>query len=189
VLLALRNSAKYIDKGKVVEIPGHLLMSSAKPIPIYPAFAFVGYPNRDSTPYQERYSIPECQTVLRGTLRYSVFPGFVKVLVLLGFLNDDPVKELDESNKEPLSWKSVLAKALDTIPEEASLIKTILDKTGLQGEESDYIIYGLKWLGLFSDTIVSKKGNLLDTLCATLEEKMQYGPGERDMVMLQHKVC
>ena len=30
-------------------------------------------------------------------------------------------------------------------------------------------------------------GNLLDTLCATLEAKMQYEQGERDMVMLQHK--
>ena len=42
-------------------------------------------------------------------------------------------------------------------------------------------------LGLFSDTPVHKKGNLLDTLCATLEDKMMYLPGERDMVMLQHK--
>lgn len=42
-------------------------------------------------------------------------------------------------------------------------------------------------LGMFSDTPVIKRGNLLDTLCATLEEKMQFLPGERDMVMLQHK--
>jgi len=41
VLLALRNDAKYIDGGKVVEIPGPKLMDSAKPIYIYPAFAFV----------------------------------------------------------------------------------------------------------------------------------------------------
>lgn len=32
-----------------------------------------------------------------------------------------------------------------------------------------------------------KKGNPLDTLCAVLEKKMAYGPGERDLVMLQHK--
>ena len=104
VLLALRNSAKYIHNGSVVEIPGQDLMSSAKPIPIYPAFAFVGYPNRDSTPYLERYGIPECKTVLRGTLRYSVFPGFVKVLVSLGFLNDEPVEYLDSTKSEPLKW-------------------------------------------------------------------------------------
>jgi len=29
--------------------------------------------------------------------------------------------------------------------------------------------------------------NLLDTLCAQLEKLMSFGPGERDLVMLQHK--
>jgi saccharopine dehydrogenase (NADP+, L-glutamate forming) len=104
VLLALRNSAKFVEHGKVVEIPGQELMSSAKPIHIYPAFAFVGYPNRDSTPYNERYGIPECQTVLRGTLRYAIFPEFIKVFVMLGLLNDDPVAELHESNTTPMAW-------------------------------------------------------------------------------------
>lgn len=54
-------------------------------------------------------------------------------------------------------------------------------------DESDHIIHGLKWLGLYSSNLVNCKGNLLDTLCSLLEVKMMYGPGERDMVMLQHK--
>lgn len=42
-------------------------------------------------------------------------------------------------------------------------------------------------LGLLSNEMTSKRsGNPLDSLCATLEKKMQYGPDERDMVMLQH---
>ncbi len=32
-----------------------------------------------------------------------------------------------------------------------------------------------------------RAGNLRDTLCAQLETLMQYGPAERDLVMLQHK--
>ena len=32
-----------------------------------------------------------------------------------------------------------------------------------------------------------RDGNLLDTLCARLETLMAYAPGERDLVMLQHK--
>lgn len=47
---------------------------------------------------------------------------------------------------------------------------------------------GLRWLGLFSDDkVVAGKKTPLDTLCATLEQKMQYEAGERDMVMLQHR--
>lgn len=61
------------------------LMATAKPYHIYPGktycsiyefvrsnayhcssgFAFVAYPNRDSTGYKERYNIPEAQTVIR----------------------------------------------------------------------------------------------------------------------------
>jgi saccharopine dehydrogenase (NADP+, L-glutamate forming) len=53
VLLALRNAAKYYKDGKVVDIAGKDLMGMAKPYFIYPGYAFVAYPNRDSTPYKE----------------------------------------------------------------------------------------------------------------------------------------
>ena len=55
VLLALRNAASYYQGGKVVNVAGPELMAQAKPYPIYPGFALVAYPNRDSTPYKERY--------------------------------------------------------------------------------------------------------------------------------------
>ena len=54
-------------------------------------------------------------------------------------------------------------------------------------EEKNRIMAGLRWIGLFSDDTITPRGNPLDTLCATLEQKMQYGPEERDMVLLQHK--
>lgn len=79
-----------------------------------------------------------------------------------------------------------LAVGKETLSEEI-LINTVMEKAKITGEESGRIIAGLRWLGMFSSTPVSLRGNLLDTLCATLEEKMQYEDGERDMVMLQHK--
>ena len=63
-------------------------MKSAKPYLIYPGYAFIAYPNRDSTEYKKRYNIPEAQTVIRGTLRYQGFAEFISVLVDLGFLED-----------------------------------------------------------------------------------------------------
>ena len=55
-------------------------------------------------------------------------------------------------------------------------------------EEEQRIISGLRWVGLFdSKAPVEARGNLLDTLCATLEKKMAYEKGEKDMVMLQHR--
>jgi len=188
VLLALRNSAKYWKDGKVEEIPAAEVMKSAKPYLIYPGYAFIAYPNRDSTGYKERYNIPEAQTVIRGTLRYQGFAEFISVLVDLGFLEDTPVDFLEKSS-QPLTWKETLARALriESTSEE-DLISAITQITTFSSEtEMSRIINGLRWIGLFSNEKVIPRGNLLDTLCATLEQKMQYGPNERDMVMLQHK--
>jgi len=160
-------------------------MAAAKPYHIYPGFAFVAYPNRDSTIYNERYGIPEAQTIVRGTLRYQGFPEFVHALVDIGFLSDNDSDDF----KTALPWKSALAKLLGSSSEkEDDLIWAISSKTTFSStEEKDRIIAGMKWLGLFGEKLNTPRGNPLDTLCATLEEKMQYGEHERDMVMLQHR--
>ncbi|KAF9897242.1 saccharopine dehydrogenase (NADP+, L-glutamate-forming) [Lobosporangium transversale] len=187
VLLALKNNAKFYENGEIVEYSGNDLMNSAKPISIYPAFAFVGYPNRDSTPYKQRYNIPEAQTILRGTLRYAGFPEFVKVLVDIGFLDDAPKDFLTPEAPE-IAWNDVTAKRLGASSNtETDLVELIKEKASIKGAELDRIIKGMKWLGMFSTTPAQRRGNFLDTLCATLEDKMMYAKGERDMVMLQHK--
>jgi len=54
--------------------------------------------------------------------------------------------------------------------------------------EASRIISGLRWIGLFSSKPLKPRGgNLLDTLCLQLETLMAYSPGERDLVILQHK--
>ena len=185
MLLALRNSARFYQGGKIVEIEGKDLMKSAGPYFIFPGYSFVAYPNRDSTPYKERYNIPEAQEIIRGTLRFQGFPEFVKVLVDIGFLNDAPSPVFEES----LPWKDALAKLLgSSSSEEKDLIWAIGSKTQFKdNDDKDRIISGLKWLGLFSNESNIPRGNALDTLCATLEGKMQFEEGERDLVMLQHK--
>lgn len=74
----------------------------------YPGFSFVAYPNRDSTPYKERYEIPEASTIIRGTLRFQGFPEFVRVLVDIGFLSDEAQPFL----KEKIPWKEATQKVL-----------------------------------------------------------------------------
>jgi saccharopine dehydrogenase-like NADP-dependent oxidoreductase len=87
VLLAALNDAAYLENGARAEVPGRELMASAQPYYVSPAFAFVAYPNRDSVPFREYYAIPEAEKVVRGTLRYPVFPEFVRSLVRLGWLD------------------------------------------------------------------------------------------------------
>lgn len=185
VLLALRNAASFYKDGSIVNVAGPDLMATAKPYHIYPGFAFVAYPNRDSTGYKERYNIPEAQTIIRGTLRYGGFPEFVKVLVDIGFLKD----EEEAYWKEPIAWNVAAQKILGAAStEEKDLVAAVVSKaTFANDEQRDHILAGLKWIGIFSEEKIIPRGNPLDTLCATLEKKMQYAEGERDLVMLQHK--
>ncbi|KAH3906589.1 hypothetical protein HBI56_232680 [Parastagonospora nodorum] len=187
VLLALRNQASYYQDGKVKTVEGPELMAEAKPYFIYPGYAFVAYPNRDSTPYKERYNIPEAQTIVRGTLRYGGFPEYIKCLVDIGFLSEDPKDFLKEGEKR--TWRDATAKVLGASSDkDEDIIWAISSKTKFATtEEKERIISGLRWIGLLSDEQIIPRGNPLDTLCATLEQKMQYEEGERDMVMLQHR--
>lgn len=200
VLLALRNNAKYYHRGEARDVSGVDLMKAAGAYYISPAFAFVAYPNRDSTPFREWYGIPEAETCIRGTLRYQGFPEFVLALVKLGFLDDsdDAAQWLTPDAK--LSWADVTARmtgAKDT--SYTTLLAAVESKVAFaSADEKARVLAGFRWLGLFDASAPatvrgtpaqSKKnyGNLLDTLCATLEEKCRYEAGERDMVMLQHR--
>lgn len=185
VLLALRNAAKYYQGGSIVDVASKDLMGTAKPYFIYPGYSFVCYPNRDSTPYKERYQIPEAETIIRGTLRFQGFPQFIRVLVEIGFLEDTPSDALAKAQPWKEATKSILGAPSSSA---ADLEAAIVSKATFDSpEDKARILSGLRWIGLFSDEQTTPRGNPLDTLCATLEKKMQFEEGERDLVMLQHK--
>jgi spermidine synthase len=108
VLLALLNTASYLSNSQPVTIQGKELMAYAQPYYISPAYAFVAYPNRDSTPFREWYDIPEAETLIRGTLRYQGFPEFVKALVELGWLEEAKKEWLEEG----MEWREVMKRVV-----------------------------------------------------------------------------
>ncbi|KAH9174616.1 saccharopine dehydrogenase [Lactarius sanguifluus] len=173
VLLALLNAASWLADGQVRRVEGNDLMALAKPYYISPAYAFVAYPNRDSAPYREWYNIPEADTVVRGTAE------FIRALVKLGWLDAQP----KEWVKEGLTWAEATKRAA------AALVSRVKEVCSFQdASEAVRVISGLRWIGLFSqEPVAPRAGNLLDTLCGRLEKLMAYAPGERDLVMLQHK--
>lgn len=70
-----------------------------------------------------------------------------------------------------------------------SLVATTKGKCKFPNEaESDRITSGMRYFGLISSEEATIRGsNLLDTLCGQLEKLLSFQPGERDLVMLQHK--
>ncbi|WFD01478.1 saccharopine dehydrogenase (NADP+, L-glutamate-forming) [Malassezia obtusa] len=199
VLLALRNTAKFYQapSTEAQVVSGLELMKSAKPYYINPAFAFVAYPNRDSTPFREFYGIPEAETLIRGTLRYQGFPEFVLALVRLGFLDENTQDWLVDG----LTWAQLTQKLVDAkSTSEKDLVEGVRARVTFDdAEHESRVLQGMRWLGLFDNETkatvhgtpaqleAKQGGNLLDTLCKNLEQKCAYEPGERDMVMLQHR--
>lgn len=186
VLLALRNSAKYYENGELVQIKSEDLMATAKPYFIYPGYSFVCYPNRDSTAFKELYHIPEAETVIRGTLRFQGFPEFIKAFVDMGMLKD----EENEIFKTEKSWRQALGEYLGVAGDSKEELIAKIDSlaTWKSDEDRERILSGFGWLGFYSnDNKITPRGTPLDTLCATLEQLMQYEENERDLVVLQHK--
>lgn len=185
VLLAARNTAHFYKDGKKETIQGDNLMKSAKPYVVYPGYAFEAYPNRDSTPYKERYNIPDAHTIIRGTLRYQGNPALVQTLRDLGMLEEDQHDFL----KSKSTWKDAFAKIVGSSSNsEQDLTWAVSSKAKFNNtEEKNRIVAGLRWIGLFSDEQIEPRGSPIDCLCATLEKKMKYEKGERDFLMLQHK--
>ncbi|KAK9318603.1 Saccharopine dehydrogenase [Lipomyces starkeyi] len=185
-LLAQRNSASYLSEGKQVDVSAQDLMSVSKPYFVTDGYAFVAYPNRNSVPFREFYNIPEAETVIRGSLRYEGNPEFIQALVDLGWLDAGEKDWL----KEGMTWAEIQQKAIGAGgSNEGALISSIKEICKFSNEaDSDRIISGLRWMGLLSsEQAVLRGGNLLDTLCGQLEKLLSYQPGERDLVMLQHK--
>ncbi|RYP43398.1 hypothetical protein DL770_011703 [Monosporascus sp. CRB-9-2] len=90
--------------------------------------------------------------------------------------------------KKHVITTSYVSPAMQALDEEVkaagiTVMNEIGSKTAFKNtDEKNRLVAGLKWLGIFSGSKITPKGNPLDTLCDTLEEKMAYEEDERDFV-------
>lgn len=182
VLLAGKNPARFRRDGEVIEVPGPELFAHCWTVPVKVAgevIAFEGYPNRDSLPYAEIYGIEASHEMFRGTLRYQGWCATIKALVDLGMLDEEPRDDL-----AGLTYARFLARLIGR-EGEGDLRAAVADTLGVEADAS--VLDNLAWLGLFSDApLPAGKETPIDILTATMLDKMQYEPGERDMLVLRH---
>lgn len=179
VLLAGRNDAHFVRDKKEVVIPGPDLFDSYQMTEIPGAGKFEVYPNRDSVSYIDIYGIPETETMLRGTLRYAGWCATLKKIADLGLLS------IEEQSFGNLTYRQMMSKLVSS--KDSDIVKAVASAVKLS--PTDPIIVRLQWLGLFSDEkIPSGTPTRLDALCHLFEEKMQYAPGERDMIVMHHEI-
>ena len=89
-IAASRNAATFRKDGKVVTAPNCLKASEVRD-DFSQAMKLVIYPNRDSLIFQEAFGMKDCDTFVRGTIRFRGFCGTVAAFHDLGLTSDKPV--------------------------------------------------------------------------------------------------
>jgi len=180
VVMAGKNSAKYLMDNEIVEIPGPELFNTHWIVDI-PGFGKLeAYPNRNSLPYKDLYNIQDTDTMFRGTLRYPGWCVAMKKFVDLGLLDDEKVYNLEDSTYAEFMRNLILDSKYKDLKQDLAA-QLSLDVT------SDPI-YRLEWIGLLgNEKIDMDTGTAMDVFCKILLEKLQYAPEERDLLILHHE--
>ena len=179
VLLAGRNAARYRKDGQTVEIPGPRLFENYWEVRV-DDMTFEAYPNRDSLGYLAVYGIENAKTILRGTFRNPGWCRFLKKVVELGLLDDTPRHDLAGMTMVQFTRSLVGGSA-------GSDIRLALAQK-LELPPDSEVMLKFEWLGFFSqEPVPPVKGGNIDVLTALMNARMQYAPGERDMIVLRHE--
>ena len=178
VVLASRNSARFLENGSEVNIKGEDLFLNSRRETIENLGDFEVYPNRDSIPYKELYGLKDAQTVMRGTYRNIGWCETLKKIVDLGLVDDTPVQGLSGA-----TFKKMMAD-IAGVDEKQDVIAATAAKLGITKDH--FVIQNLNWLGLFNDEPVSAQDNRLDALSDQLQKMLYYKAGEKDMLLMRH---
>ena len=183
VLLAGKNPGRFLRDGNLIEVPGPELFANYWTVPVViegRLTNFEGYPNRDSLPYIETYGIQSTRTMFRGTLRNQGWCATTKKIVELGLLD-----ETERADLAGLTYAQFTARLIGQ-KGTAGLRPNLAAYLDLAADS--FILDNLAWLGFLSDQpLPAGPKSPIDILTATMLEKMQYAPGERDMLILQHE--
>jgi len=176
---ASKREARILRNGEVVVyLPGETFRHSAF-MEVEGLGWFEQYANADSLPYVDLYGMPEVTHVYRGTIRYIGWSETVWKMLDLGLFEED-VRDLRGLSYRKFTAR--LAGARDGETAEDAL------RRALQLEPYSAVFHKLLWLGLLSDApIPQDEGSARDVVAGLYLQKLVYAPGERDMVVMEHR--
>ncbi len=180
VLQASSNSARYLKNGNIVQVPPGLVFADTHPLDFGPEVGVLeAYANRDSLGYQEQYGLQGVATLFRGTLRYPGWCETLRCLLELGLLDPAPL-----AGEPGLTWRKLLARKVGA-GHGPGLRHHLTSALWLAPGSA--VLPRLQWLGLLQDTpLPLEQGSPMQQLSSLMQQKMQYAPGQRDMIVLHH---
>jgi saccharopine dehydrogenase-like NADP-dependent oxidoreductase len=169
VVLSSRSPARYLRDGAPVDVAGPELFAHAWPHAIDGLGVFEIYPNRDSLQYLEAYQL----------LRYPGWCATLKAAADLGLLDVD---EIDWP--QGATYADLLTRLLPA--SEAPVVERLAQRLGIDPDAD--VLARLEWAGLLSDRrLPERRAAPLDLFVGRLAKLMAYRPGERDMVVMEHR--
>jgi saccharopine dehydrogenase-like NADP-dependent oxidoreductase len=177
VLVAARNSARYLRDGQLVQIAPADLFATPATVEVPGVGTFEGYPNRDSVSYLDTYEFDKQQvtSMFRGTLRNLGHCKLYTQIIQLGLIEASP-----EHDTEGLTCGKFVEKLLGGPAE-----TTIPKRLGVAPADSP--VEALRYIGLLSDEpIAAKRISTLDLMAERMAQTLVYAPSERDMLLMRH---
>jgi saccharopine dehydrogenase-like NADP-dependent oxidoreductase len=130
--------------------------------------------------YEKIYGIENAKTIFRGTLRYRGFSSLMNVFQNVGMFDSFPNKES--------TWNELLNTLRIRRGEFESLDDFLLACADGDKDVARRAKECLEWLEMTGSSPAPNADSLLDLFCNILEAKLQYGPDERDMVVMHHAI-
>ena len=183
VILAGRNSARYLEHGEEKTLPGERLFSRHWLVDVKGFGEFEAYYNRDSVPYVEAYGLSGARDMFRATLRYPGWSYTMQKLADLGYF------DLEDCAEPPATYAG-LAAALAQVPAGGDLVARVA--AVLDVDSASDTITRMEWLGLFAgepipwDDLPTRSP--LDALASRMLALMPLEKGERDLCIMQHEI-
>lgn len=178
VVNSSRREARIIKDGTVIVYPNGETYCHPSIICVDKIGWFEEYANGDSTPYKEAYGMPEVRDVYRGTIRYIGWSETIRSMLNLGVYDD---VSMDFSGMSYADLILYLTNSGGVSAKEAAA-------RFLNVPEYSAVIGRLEWLGLFDGKKIPSHCTTPKEVVADLYlEKLVYLPGEKDMVVMQHR--
>jgi saccharopine dehydrogenase-like NADP-dependent oxidoreductase len=177
VVRAVRNNARYLDDGEVVDVPSEQLFAGCMTTEIEGVGTLEVYPNRDSLGYIELYGIKGVKRMFRGTMRYpSHCAAWTKIAAL------DLVDETETFDFTGKTLRQAFAESTG-LPA-VGLEQALAQRLGVTTD--DQLFERLEYVGLFGDRPApAGEGTRCSLFARALEQSLVFTEGQRDMVALQ----
>lgn len=179
-LLAANNDGRYLDNGKVIDVPGNKLFEHYWLTDIPGSGVFEAYVNRDALPYLKLYGIESARTIFRGTLRNIGYCETWHFFKLLGMMNQKMMFNMDDTPPCQVLANIIHSDGFD-------IRKDVARYLGIPA--FSLTIKKLEWLGMFSDKPLDLGGtvSVFDMFAHVLKKKLKYNAGEVDLLLQHHE--